>query len=84
MRRLGSSVDWEREKRFMDEGLSNAVKEVFDVRLYRRPDLPWQTHGELGRSCAPPSLTGVETAGSKRKPCGTSAIAGRRRENRRR
>ncbi len=33
MRRLGDSVDWERERFTMDEGLSNAVKEVF-VRLY--------------------------------------------------
>ncbi|MCT8351295.1 MULTISPECIES: valine--tRNA ligase [Photorhabdus] len=34
MRRLGNSVDWERERFTMDEGLSNAVKEAF-VRLYR-------------------------------------------------
>ncbi|MEC5342581.1 valine--tRNA ligase [Brenneria populi] len=33
MRRLGNSVDWERERFTMDEGLSEAVKEVF-VRLY--------------------------------------------------
>ncbi|MEO3987278.1 valine--tRNA ligase [Plesiomonas shigelloides] len=33
MRRLGNSVDWDRERFTMDEGLSNAVKEVF-VRLY--------------------------------------------------
>ncbi|WP_296238555.1 valine--tRNA ligase [Psychrobacter sp. UBA5136] len=33
IRRLGSSVDWSRERFTMDEGLSNAVKEVF-VRLY--------------------------------------------------
>ncbi len=33
MRRLGSSVDWERERFTMDEGLSNAVREVF-VRLH--------------------------------------------------
>ncbi|KAA8999328.1 valine--tRNA ligase [Affinibrenneria salicis] len=33
MRRLGNSVDWERERFTMDEGLSNAVKEVF-VQLY--------------------------------------------------
>lgn len=33
MRRLGNSVDWERERFTMDEGLSNAVLEVF-VRLY--------------------------------------------------
>ncbi|CAK9883740.1 MAG: Valine--tRNA ligase [Candidatus Erwinia impunctatus] len=34
MRRLGNSVDWERERFTMDEGLSNAVREVF-VRLYK-------------------------------------------------
>lgn len=34
MRRLGDSVDWERERFTMDDGLSNAVKEVF-VRLYQ-------------------------------------------------
>lgn len=34
IRRLGSSVDWSRERFTMDDGLSNAVKEVF-VRLYK-------------------------------------------------
>ncbi|MDX1705992.1 valine--tRNA ligase [Pseudidiomarina sp.] len=34
MRRLGDSVDWERERFTMDEGLSQAVKEVF-VRLHK-------------------------------------------------
>ncbi|RUO76914.1 valine--tRNA ligase [Idiomarina tyrosinivorans] len=34
MRRLGDSVDWDRERFTMDEGLSNAVKEVF-VRLHQ-------------------------------------------------
>ncbi len=33
LRRLGSSLDWERERFTMDEGLSDAVKEVF-VRLH--------------------------------------------------
>lgn len=33
LRRMGASVDWSRERFTMDEGLSNAVKEVF-VRLY--------------------------------------------------
>ncbi len=33
MRRLGNSVDWDKERFTMDEGLSNAVQEVF-VRLY--------------------------------------------------
>jgi len=33
LRRLGSSLDWENERFTMDDGLSDAVKEVF-VRLY--------------------------------------------------
>ncbi len=33
MRRLGNSIDWERERFTMDDGLSDAVKEVF-VRLH--------------------------------------------------
>ncbi|HDR1891860.1 TPA: valine--tRNA ligase [Pasteurella multocida] len=33
MRRLGNSIDWDRERFTMDEGLSDAVKEVF-VRLH--------------------------------------------------
>ena len=33
LRRMGSSVDWSRERFTMDEGLSLAVKETF-VRLY--------------------------------------------------
>ncbi|HEX5676752.1 MAG TPA: valine--tRNA ligase [Alcanivorax sp.] len=33
LRRMGSSVDWSRERFTMDEGLSNAVREVF-VRLH--------------------------------------------------
>lgn len=34
MRRLGASLDWSRERFTMDEGLSNAVNEVF-IELYR-------------------------------------------------
>ena len=34
LRRLGASVDWDRERFTMDEGLSKAVQEVF-VRLYK-------------------------------------------------
>ena len=34
MRRLGNSIDWERERFTMDEGLSHAVQEVF-VRLFK-------------------------------------------------
>lgn len=35
MRRLGNSVDWERERFTMDDGLCNAVQEVF-VSLYEQ------------------------------------------------
>jgi valyl-tRNA synthetase len=42
MRRLGSSVDWSRERFTMDEGLSAAVREVF-VRLYEE-DLVYRGH----------------------------------------
>ncbi|HOA97533.1 MAG TPA: valine--tRNA ligase, partial [Acetivibrio saccincola] len=35
LKKLGSSCDWERERFTMDEGLSNAVKEVF-IKLYRK------------------------------------------------
>lgn len=34
MRRLGTSVDWDRERFTMDDGMSDAVKEVF-VRLFK-------------------------------------------------
>ncbi|MEZ9522594.1 valine--tRNA ligase [Enterovibrio norvegicus] len=34
LRRLGASVDWDRERFTMDDGLSNAVQEVF-VRLFQ-------------------------------------------------
>jgi hypothetical protein len=52
MRRLGNSIDWSRERFTMDEGLSNAVTEVF-VRLHRGgPDLPRQAAGQLGPGAA--------------------------------
>jgi len=35
LRKLGASCDWERERFTMDEGLSNAVREVF-IRLYEK------------------------------------------------
>ena len=41
LRRLGASVDWDRERFTMDEGLSEAVKEVFVRLIPRRPNLPW-------------------------------------------
>lgn len=35
LKKLGSSCDWDRERFTMDEGLSDAVKEVF-IRLYKK------------------------------------------------
>ncbi len=35
LKKIGASCDWDRERFTMDEGLSNAVKEVF-VRLYEK------------------------------------------------
>lgn len=35
LKKLGTSCDWERERFTMDEGLSNAVQEMF-IRLYRK------------------------------------------------
>ncbi|ONI46409.1 valine--tRNA ligase [Candidatus Epulonipiscioides gigas] len=35
LRRLGTSCDWQRERFTMDEGLSNAVEEVF-IKLYEK------------------------------------------------
>lgn len=74
MRRLGNSVDWERERFTMDEGLSNAVKEVF-VRLYKE-DLIYR--GKRLVNWDPKLRTAisdleVETANQKVR-CGTSAI----------
>ncbi len=70
----------------MDEGLSNAVKEVFNRPVQRRPDLPWQTPGELGtRSRATPiSDPEAENRESSAFHAAHPLSAGRRRENRRR
>ena len=47
LRKLGTSCDWERERFTMDEGLSNAVQEVF-VRLVRKGvDLQRKIHRQL-------------------------------------
>lgn len=74
MRRLGNSVDWERERFTMDEGLSNAVKEVF-VRLYKE-DLIYR--GKRTVNWDTKLRTAIsdwkwKTASPKAR-CGTSAI----------
>ena len=51
-RRLGTSMDWSRERFTLDEGLSDAVKEVF-VRLYDEGLIyRGKTSGELGSGIA--------------------------------
>ena len=52
LRRLGASLDWSRERFTMDEGLSQAVTEVFVRLVRRRPDLPRQAPGQLGSGAA--------------------------------
>lgn len=73
MRRLGNSVDWERERFTMDEGLSNAVKEVF-VRLYK--DLIYRGKRTVNwdQNCAPRFPIWKWKTASLKAPCGTSAI----------
>ena len=52
MKRLGASVDWDREYFTMDDNLSRAVREVF-VRLYEEgPDLSRQVHRQLVSAAA--------------------------------
>ena len=47
LKKLGCSCDWQRERFTMDEGCSDAVKEVF-VRLYDKGlILPRQPDGQL-------------------------------------
>lgn len=73
MRRLGNSVDWERERFTMDEGLSNAVREVF-VRLHKE-DLIYRGKRLVNwdRSCAPPSPIWKWKTANPKAPCGTCA-----------
>ena len=84
MRRLGNSVDWERERFTMDEGLSNAVKEVF-VRLYKE-DLIYR--GKRTVNWDPKLRTAISDrkwkTASLKAPCGTSAIRWQTVRNRRR
>ena len=47
LKKLGSSCDWERERFTLDEGCSNAVKEVF-IKLYEKGLIyRGETHGQL-------------------------------------
>ena len=47
MRRLGDSVDWDRERFTMDEGLSRAVQTDLQAAVRRRPDLPGRADHQL-------------------------------------
>ncbi len=57
-RKLGSSCDWERERFTMDEGCSEAVKEVF-VRLYEKGLI---YHGERIINWCPHCCTSISDA----------------------
>jgi hypothetical protein len=52
LKRLGASCDWSRERFTMDEGLSEAVLEVFVVAAQAGPDLQGQAAGQLGSEAA--------------------------------
>ena len=73
IRRLGSSVDWTRERFTMDDGLSEAVKEAFvrlheDGLIYRGKRLVnWDT------SCIPPFPTSKWKTTTRKATCGTCA-----------
>ena len=83
MRRLGNSVDWERERFTMDEGLSNAVREVF-VRLHKEDLIYRGKRGELGSEAAHRHLrSGSGKPRIQRLHVAPALPAGRRRENRR-
>ena len=51
LRRMGSSLDWERERFTMDERLSRAVREVF-VRLYEEDLIYRRTGSSTGARAA--------------------------------
>ena len=83
IRRLGSSVDWSRERFTMDDGLSESVKEAFvrlheDGLIYRGKRLVnWDP--VLHTAISDLEVLSEEEAGS----CGTLKLpAGRRRQNR--
>ena len=46
-RRLGASCDWERERFTLDDGLSDAVREVFCPPLRGGADLSWRAYHQL-------------------------------------
>ena len=58
LKKLGASCDWERERFTLDEGCSNAVREVF-VRLYQK-DLIYR--GERIINWCPHCLTSISDA----------------------
>jgi len=58
LKKLGASCDWERERFTLDEGCSNAVREVF-VRLYQK-DLIYR--GERIINWCPQCLTSISDA----------------------
>ena len=94
IRRMGSSVDWRRERFTMDEGFSRAVIEVF-VRLYDEGlDLSGQAAGQLGsgpqdldlrsrggqQRGGRPTLALPLPVGGRRQDCGRPRSRGRRHD----
>jgi valyl-tRNA synthetase len=83
MRRLGTSVDWERERFTMDEGSPRAVQEVF-VRLYEDGLI---YRGKRLVNWDPKLHTAISDLEVENREegltCGTSLPAGRRRQDRR-
>ena len=77
LKKLGSSCDWERERFTMDEGCSEAVKEVF-VRLYDKgPHLPRPTAWSTGAPTATPPFTDA-AGGAMRKRTAASGTCSTR------
>ena len=79
LRRLGASLDWQRERFTMDEGLSAAVQRGLRPPVRRGPDLPRQAPGQLGPGAAHRGLRpGSAVRGRKRPPVAHALSAGRR------
>ncbi len=73
MRRLGDSVDWDRERFTMDEGLSDAVREVF-VKLHEENLIYRGKRLVTGiRHCKPPFQTWKSKTKNNRALFGTYA-----------
>jgi hypothetical protein len=72
LRKLGTSCDWERERFTMDEGLSEAVKQVF-VQLYNKGYIYRGKRMVNWCPAAQSALSGVQTA-IRNIPAGSTPI----------